>query len=84
MGGYEKVTVKCGHHRLWQLGREHLNGVEGFWSYAKQRLYQYRGVPKKFFYGYLAETSFRFNHRGEDSFPLIYRLLKRTDASRLR
>ena len=64
-------------------GRDHINGIEGFWSYAKHWLYQYRGVPKKFFHVYLAETSFRFNHRDEDLFPLIYRLLKRTDVSQV-
>jgi transposase len=64
-------------------GRDRINGIEGFWSYAKHWLYQYRGVPKKFFHFYLAETSFRFNHRDEDLFPVIYGLMKRTDASRL-
>ena len=37
-------------------GRDHINGIEGFWSYAKHWLYQYRGVPKKFFHFYLACT----------------------------
>jgi transposase len=27
-------------------GRDHINGIEGFWSYAKNWLYPYRGVPK--------------------------------------
>lgn len=57
-------------------GRDHLNGIEGFWSYAKHWLYQYRGVPKKFFHLYLGEISFRFNHRDQDPFPLIIELLK--------
>lgn len=65
-------------------GRDHINGIEGFWSYAKHWLYQYRGVPKKFFHFYLAETSFRFNHRDEDLFPLIYGLLKRLEVSQIR
>ena len=65
-------------------GRDHINGIEGFWSYAKHWLYQYRGVPKKFFHFYLAETSFRFNHRDEDLFPLVYGLMKRTEVSKIR
>jgi len=24
-------------------GRNHINGIEGFWSFAKHWLYQYRG-----------------------------------------
>lgn len=58
-------------------GRTHINGIEGFWSYAKHWLYPYRGVPRKFFHLYLGEISFRFNHRHEDLLPSIHRLLKR-------
>lgn len=86
---YASLAVRGGHvvvtkERGVPKGRDHINGIEGFWSYAKHWLYQYRGVPKKFFHLYLAETSFRFNHRGEDIFPLIYALMKRTDISRIR
>ena len=31
-------------------GRSHINGIEGFWSYAKNWLYPYRGVPRKNFH----------------------------------
>lgn len=58
-------------------GRAHINGIEGFWSYAKHWLYLYRGVPRQFFHLYLGEISFRFNHREEDLFPLVFRLLER-------
>jgi len=47
-------------------GRNHLNGIEGFWSYAKHWLYHYRGVPKKHFHLYLKEIEWRFNHRHEN------------------
>jgi transposase len=52
-------------------GRDHLNGIEGFWSFAKNWLYQYRGVPQHHFHLYLKEIEFRFNHRSEDLFPLV-------------
>ena len=35
-------------HRMEEYGREdtsHINGIEGFWSYAKTWLYHYRGIP---------------------------------------
>ena len=32
------------------VGRDHINGIEGFWSYAKNWLYPYRGVPAKYFH----------------------------------
>jgi hypothetical protein len=53
-----------------------INGIEGFWSYAKNWLYPYRGVPRKFFHLYLGEVCWRFNNRGCDQFPLILALLK--------
>jgi len=56
-------------------GKDHINGIEGFWSYAKHWLYTYRGVPRKLFHLYLGEVSYRFNHRHEALFPLLHRLL---------
>lgn len=57
-------------------GRDHVNGIEGFWSYAKHWLYQYRGVPKQNFHLYVKEIEFRFNHRDDNLVPLIRRLLE--------
>lgn len=59
-------------------GRDHVNGIEGFWSYAKNWLYPFRGVPRKFFHLYLGEVCFRFNHRNEDLFPLLLKRLQGT------
>ncbi len=64
-------------------GRAHINGIEGFWSYAKHWLYPYRGVPRKFFHLYLGEISFRFNHRDEDLVPLIYSRVQRIGYSEI-
>jgi len=57
-------------------GRAHMNGIEGFWSYAKHWLYPYRGVPRKFFHLYLGEVSYRFNHRAQDLYSLLDKKLK--------
>ncbi|MCK8517364.1 IS1595 family transposase, partial [Methylonatrum kenyense] len=56
-------------------GRHHINGIEGFWSYAKHWLYPYRGVPKAYFHLYLAEVAFRFNHREVDLVPILRKLM---------
>jgi transposase len=58
-------------------GRDHINGIEGFWSYAKHWLYQYRGVSSCYFHLYLKEIEFRFNHRHENLVPLLLKLLNR-------
>jgi transposase len=56
-------------------GRDHLNGIEGFWSYAKHWLYHYRGVPKKYFHLYLKEIEWRFNNRNENLVILLRDIL---------
>jgi transposase len=56
-------------------GRDPINGIEGFWSYAKHWLYHYRGVPKQYFHLYLKEVEWRFNHRDENLVPLLRKLI---------
>jgi len=56
-------------------GRNHINGIEGFWSFAKHWLYQYRGINQTYFPLYLKEVEWRFNHRNENLVILLRRLL---------
>jgi len=62
-------------------GRNHINGIEGFWSYAKHWLHPYRGIPKQYFHLYLKEIEFRFNHRKENLIPLIKHIVKSTNIN---
>lgn len=65
------------HHRLnhgkafAHRGKTHINGIEGFWSFAKHILYNYRGVSKYHFPMYLKEVEYRFNHRNDNLFKLF-------------
>ena len=43
--------------------KNHINGIESFWSYAKSKLNKHYGIPAKRFYFYLKELEFRFNNR---------------------
>lgn len=85
---YASLGVRGGHvvvrkEKGRPQGREHINGIEGFWSYAKHWLYSYRGVPRKFFHLYLGEVSYRFNHRAESLNPLVFSLLKRLSLNEI-
>lgn len=69
------------HHRInhaktfaQRHTKNHINGIEGFWSYAKHILYHYRGVSKYHFPMYLKEIEYRFNHRTENLFKRLLRL----------
>lgn len=61
--------VRKGRKRL-----VHINGIEGFWSFAKHGLYNYRGVSKSTFPLYLKEMEYRYNHRKDNLLNLLIRL----------
>ncbi len=54
--------------------KNHINGIEGFWSFAKERFHKYHGINKKNYPFYLKEMEFRFNHRNEDLFRLLFNI----------
>ena len=73
--GYQSLKRYGKHHTVNhskslvdRRTNNHINGIEGFWSYAKHILYHYRGVSKYHFPMYLKEIEYRFNHRRENLF----------------
>lgn len=67
--GYRHLKVD--HSKRFARGRVYINGLEGFWSFAKERLLKYHGISPQRFPLYLKELEFRYNHRKEDIFPLL-------------
>jgi transposase len=59
------------HEVSFGKGHNHINGIEGFWSYAKERFHKYHGINKKNYLTYVKEMEFRFNHRNEKLYPLL-------------
>lgn len=51
--------------------QNHTNGIEGFWSFAKEKMMKYHGVKSDNFNLYLKETEFRYNYRKLDIFEKI-------------
>ena len=51
------------HRREYVRGKASINGIEGFWAYAKERLLRHHGVSPNHFLLYLKEMEYRFNHR---------------------
>ena len=47
-------------------GKNHVNGIEGFWELAKIRLTKFKELPKHTFYLHLKETEWRFNNRSSN------------------
>jgi len=70
-GSYDGLVLygfrheRIDHSRRFANGKVYINGIEGFWSYAKERLMKYHGVRPEHFVLYLKELEFRYNHREE-------------------
>lgn len=65
------LTVNHSKSLVDKKTKNHINGIEGFWSFAKHILYNYRGVSKFHFPMYLKEVEYRYNHRSENLFKLL-------------
>ena len=76
--GYKHLNID--HRYKFKEGKVFINGVEGFWSFAKERLIKYHGISKHKFILYLKEMEWRYNNRNEDLFEmLVYYMLGRNE-----
>jgi len=67
--GYRHLRVD--HEKIFSSGKVYINGLEGFWSYAKERLIKHHGVSIQKFPLYLTEMEFRYNHRNKEIFEIL-------------
>jgi len=80
--GYEKhFRVSHGKNEFSDGKGRHINGIEGFWGYAKHRLVKFKGIPKDSFQLHLLETEFRFNHRDIDLYPFFLFMFRKSPLS---
>ena len=70
------------HYRIFHSkdefarGKSHVNGIEGFWGYAKNRLVKFNGLTDDKFVLHLKECEFRFNNRDKNLYKLLLKILK--------
>ena len=63
------VTLGYKHHRIhhheneFARGKNHVNGIESFWSFTKRRMRKLNGIHKSKFLLHLKESEFRWNNR---------------------
>ena len=67
--------LKIDHKKRFSSGKVYINGLEGFWSYAKERLIKHHGVSKEKFPLYLKEMEFRYNNRNTTIFTQLAKYL---------
>jgi len=71
------VTNGFKHHRVhhheneFARGKNHVNGIESFWSFAKMRMSKLHGVKRDKFLLHLKECEWRWNHRRQNTYRLL-------------
>ena len=73
------------HYRVhhWEnefaRGKQHINGIESFWSYTKRRFAKFNGIKREYFYYYLKESELRYNCRvlWKDFYKEILKILRK-------
>jgi transposase len=69
--------VPIDHRAEFADGEAHINGIEGFWSFAKRLHRLCHGVDRDNFPVYLAEYEFRYNHRDDHLLTILFDRLYR-------
>ena len=71
------------HHRVFHSknefarGKNHVNGIESFWSFCKRRLSKFNGLTDEKFILHLKESEFRFNNRKNNLYLVLLKFLKK-------
>ena len=66
---------RVNHEKTFGRGHNHINGLEGFWSFAKERFHKYHGINRENYELYVKEMEFRFNNRNEDLFKKMFTII---------
>lgn len=85
--GYQHHTIDHKNEEyVRQEGKHkkiHINGIEGFWGYLKERLLKHHGVGKANLIYYVKELEFRFNHRHLSTEQFIEKIIQILMSDRL-
>jgi transposase-like protein len=79
---YGLVLNEYEHYRVYDSkdefarGKNHINGIGSFWSYAERRLSKFNGLDSNNFILHLKKTQNRYNNQIKDLYKLLYNLYK--------
>jgi transposase len=73
---YDHYRVRHSHNEFAR-GKNHINGIESFWSWAKRRLQKFNGIHRKHFVAHLKECQWRFNHRKDNLYVILLTELRK-------
>jgi len=85
---YDGLVYNYDHYRVYHSqnefarGKNHINGIESFWSWSKRRLSKFNGIQKKCFPLHLKECEWRFNNRNKDMYKILLKEFKNNPLRR--
>ena len=71
--GYRHLNID--HRYKFKQGKVYINGIEGFWAFAKERLIIHHGISKEKFLYSIKEMEWRYNNREKDLFEVLVDLM---------
>ncbi len=71
--GYRHLSID--HNRMFGKGDVYINGIEGFWSFAKENMAKHHGVSTGKFLLYIKEMEWRYNNRSNNLFELLLKYM---------
>ena len=77
LNGYRHYRVYHSKNEFAR-GKNHINGIESFWSFTKRRMAKQNGVHKHKFLLHLKESEFRWNYRKQMYKVLLNNFRKNT------
>jgi len=75
--GYKKHFRVYHGKNEFARGNSHINGIEFFWGYAKNRLVKFKGMGKSMFNLHLKECEFRFNNRKQNIYKILLGIFRK-------
>jgi len=79
---YDGLVYNYDHYRVhhgqneFARGKNHINGIESFWSWAKRRMRRFNGIRRTYFPIHLKECEWRFNHRNDNLYAILLKMLR--------
>ena len=75
LDGYKHHRIHP-HQNQFARGKNHVNGIESFWSFTKLRLAKLRGIRAQYFFLHLKESEWRWNHRHDNLYLFLLKNLR--------
>jgi len=85
---YDGLVYNYDHYRVYHSqnefarGKNHINGIESFWSWSKRRLSKFNGIRSKYFPLHLKECEWRFNNRNKNMYQILLKECKNNPLRR--